>query len=134
MSDAIEDRHRPHLPEPRKHFLERQDIFEEFQILFEDRARLIKHNQHEAGFADEGIRLHFAEVFNDFLTPLRTVAAVGMTTFAKLIGDFDFEPEGIRRRTIARLGWIKERLLGGYFGLKWSVYGRKDKVAPRTMR
>ncbi len=55
---------------------------------------------------DERIGFHFAEIIDDGLAPLGAVTAVADAAFAELVGDFDFEPEGIFG--IAGIGGIEE--------------------------
>ena len=79
MAHPLEDRDAANLTETREHFLLRQHILEELEILLEDVAGLVEDNQNQPGLTDLLIGFHLAQVFDDGAAPLGAVAAMAET-------------------------------------------------------
>ena len=107
MSDSLEDLDAADVAEAGEHFFLSENALEEIQVLIEDLARFVEHHEHQAGFADLLLLLHFAKVADHGGTPLLTVAAVTDAAFAELESHFHFEPESIA--DLAEIGGIEER-------------------------
>lgn len=107
-----------------------EDSFEEVEVLRQDMFGFVEDDEEEAGFVDEGIGFHFAEVVDGVVAPLGAVTGVADVAFAELVGDFDFEPEGFGRGS--EVGGVEER---GCLGIEFELaaLGGEDDVATGAM-
>jgi len=130
VADAVEDFDAAYLAEAGEDFAGGKVGFEEFQVFVEDIAGFVEDDEEEGGFEDAWFDVHFLQVGDDGVAPLRAVAVVADAAFAELVSDFDFEPEGFFG--CGGIGGVEERG-GSRVEAKGAAEGRKDHVAALAM-